>query len=1052
MKKLTLMTIVLCTCATFFCQGDTERGEKGRRTVEPRLSTAEEWQPCQRKPLTENRVVAQTECGPASHVPPSCDETVESVRQAAQLLASSPQCLDVVIEALVHASPRDNNAVSDRAAAYVLRAERDDEPADLLLAFEAADQAVRVAPDLASAWFNRASVLEALGIPDEAIASWDRFLTLDHSGWATEARDRRDQLVREVGNSDAVLWQRGRNALAIALRAGDRNTVVRLIKPFPAAAQRYFEDELLPEWATSPTPQSRDRVHLFAQALSERLNGDRFPLDIAAAIDKATPEQLVALKKGHLAFQTARRNQQKFEIPDYPLAERLLRSGGSPLYLEAARSVSKLDIAIDEADPRYRSFRARVEWTEGHAKEQTRFMESLRHYEEARRIYAELHDYESLTAIHAHLAGVYRKLGDQGNAWRSAFYASRYASHLIEPRYRHAFLVEAAGAATDLGALNVALFYQNSAVRQAKEEGSKNYLAIALRTRSQIQLKLQHHALAAADLALSATAADETADPDARRILQARKAEIVGQQLFQNDPDGAIAAFQSAYDNTTTDQLTNRVSLLNQLARAELRAKRADDAERHLSQAVSDLRQEQVSLLAKRAEESAELWRPYFSRFQDAHRLLIRLLMDRGKDIEAYEKSDSLRSTELLDLMQKGGATPAVTTLAQIQAALPRGTFLVQYAVLDDRVYAWIVSHDAFKSLTLNGVNAAKIDGWNTQLERAIRHQRDSDLDIILRAGFETLAARPLRAIEQMSDGTAADRRLVFIPDGGIHGLPIGAFHAGRNEYVIDMAPIEISGSSRLYLESLRLNRSLPMSPHPTVLAVGDPAFDDKLPFAHGLERLKFAALEAQEIQQTYMPGSELLVGADATDTAFLRRAPEHDIVHVAGHMRVNPKIPSHSLLMLAGQPLDAETFLKQLKFTKTRLVVFAACSSVGGVTVGPNGVAPMVRAALAGGVPGVVGSLWMINDATTRDLMVSFHRHYEASGDAALALQQARRDLLNTKNNLLTRTQAVFAWAPFQVIGHTSANAARAPALGGTSLGIHSSHSLQRPDRLRPQ
>jgi CHAT domain-containing protein len=204
------------------------------------------------------------------------------------------------------------------------------------------------------------------------------------------------------------------------------------------------------------------------------------------------------------------------------------------------------------------------------------------------------------------------------------------------------------------------------------------------------------------------------------------------------------------------------------------------------------------------------------------------------------------------------------------------------------------------------------------------------------------------------------------------------------------------------------------------------------------------------------MPGSQKLIGRDATIAAFLELAPKHDIVHIAAHMLVNAKVPSRSLLLLADRDkddgaLDAETFLNRLKLPKTRLVVLAACSSASGSTVGPEGVAPMVRSAIANGVPAVIGTLWNINDATTKQLMVSFHRHYEASGDAATAMQEARRELLSNKNQL-TRRQLVFAWAPFQVIGHTSVNAARAPDHGGTSLGIHSSHSLQRPDRLRPQ
>ena len=65
-----------------------------------------------------------------------------------------------------------------------------------------------------------------------------------------------------------------------------------------------------------------------------------------------------------------------------------------------------------------------------------------------------------------------------------------------------------------------------------------------------------------------------------------------------------------------------------------------------------------------------------------------------------------------------------------------------------------------------------------------------------------------------------------------------------------------------------------------------------------------------------------------------------------------------------------------------------------------------------------VIGSLWDVQDATAEELLVSFHRHYRQGSDAAIAMQSAQLDLLRNKNPGL---RSVFAWAPFQVIGHTS-------------------------------
>ena len=148
--------------------------------------------------------------------------------------------------------------------------------------------------------------------------------------------------------------------------------------------------------------------------------------------------------------------------------------------------------------------------------------------------------------------------------------------------------------------------------------------------------------------------------------------------------------------------------------------------------------------------------------------------------------------------------------------------------------------------------------------------------------------------------------------------------------------------------------------------------------------------------------------------------------MHFAGHAIVNPWQPWRSLLLFAKSEehsgvLDAEELVTRLKLDRTRLVVLAACSSAGGLPVGPEGVAPLVRPLIAAGVPAVIGSLWDVGDATAEELLVSFHRRYEQEGDAAEALRSAQLEMLGSGNPGL---RPVLAWAAFQVIGHTSPDA----------------------------
>ncbi len=192
MKKRSLFIVALCACTAFFCERDTKSPELWPRSVEPLLSNVSEWKACN-KTLVPGRVVGQAQCGapeppPAAETEP-CDELIEDHTRALRILSFEPHCTDSVIDALERFGRVDPKAMSDLAAAYYVRAQREDRPSDFLRALEAAEQAVAAEPELPAAHFNRALVLEELGLSGQAIAAWDQFLRLADSRWEKEAQN-----------------------------------------------------------------------------------------------------------------------------------------------------------------------------------------------------------------------------------------------------------------------------------------------------------------------------------------------------------------------------------------------------------------------------------------------------------------------------------------------------------------------------------------------------------------------------------------------------------------------------------------------------------------------------------------------------------------------------------------------------------------------------------------------------------------------------------------------------------------------------------------------
>jgi len=258
-----------------------------------------------------------------------------------------------------------------------------------------------------------------------------------------------------------------------------------------------------------------------------------------------------------------------------------------------------------------------------------------------------------------------------------------------------------------------------------------------------------------------------------------------------------------------------------------------------------------------------------------------------------------------------------------------------------------------------------------------------------------------------------------------MNGIPFAALQSGKTRrYLVEDAVIETAGSAKLYLFSLLRDAQMARRPDPQVLVIGDPAFDRTLPIAEGLRRLSGARREADAIFAIYQPHALVRDDNEATVPEFLDLASKSAVVHVAAHAIANPEYPWRSLILLAPSANDSgileaqDIMRKKVKLDRTRLVVLSACNSAGGLPIGPEGVAPLVRPLIVAGVPAVVGALWDVSDATSKDLLVSFHRRYRQGDDAAVALRAAQLELLKSAKPGL---RPVLVWAPFQVIGHAS-------------------------------
>lgn len=979
------LVLVLCICATACSHEDTAPSEKWPRSVEARIAGAE-WSACRKIPLPGDRVVADARCEAAvalSRAPCQSDEPTRA--SAVTMLLAQPHCTDEAVTALENVVSAEPEALSDLAAAYYTRAQRQDRASDLFRAYDAASRAARLnrTPE---ALFNLALTQEALAFGDAALATWKSLP--DEPRWGIEKAGALRRLEGRVG--PAIHWERHKALLDAALARDDERTIRQVIDRFPKTAYVYF-DRLV---RRDPAP----RIALFARLLSQRLGGDRYPLEAAAGSrDALTLEQ--------------RR------------VETTVEENG------VARRLATLDALEAEARQRrygytaalIQSSRGYVHWTAGEQ------IASLAAHESANRQYAAFADHEGLADSLAFSAGILREMGQIELAARDALRALRAASRGTDFRTRHKAWGESARVALELRLPQVALAIQNHVFANVAGQQSpslKAHLAIALRTRAEFELAANDLAAADGDLREAARLGEATENEKYVRMLTSRLGEIQGQNLLRTDARAAAAAFTRALDALKPGEYpTFRAKLLVQRAGAYRSLKAGAAEERDLNEALEVLRhEEKLNLQRRRPGEREALWSAYFTRPHDAYRQLIAHLMEQRSE-EAFGVAERSRAIEVIDLVRKlPFAPPAFLALTRdgepialedVRRHLPEGTFLLQYSVTDRRVFAWIVSRDAFEPIEIVAERES-VQRRCRELQKAGRNNDETKFEGASLAVYDQLFREPFRHVVRLNGGKPPGR-LVIVPDDAMHGLPFAALlNPDTRRYLVEEMPIEVAPSATLYVFSLMRREALASTPRSAVL-VADPAFSTTIPLASQLDPLQGAREEVASIRRLYHPAT-VLQAREATSAALLRSAQDKDVVHFAGHSIVNEQQPWRSTLLFAPDGndhglLEAEDLLGR-RLPRTRLVVLASCSSAGGAPVGAEGVAPFVRPLIATGVPAVIGTLWDVRDATVPDLSVSFHEDFRRSGDPAAALRNAQLAQIRSRGSIKF-------WAPFQLVGH---------------------------------
>jgi CHAT domain-containing protein len=361
-----------------------------------------------------------------------------------------------------------------------------------------------------------------------------------------------------------------------------------------------------------------------------------------------------------------------------------------------------------------------------------------------------------------------------------------------------------------------------------------------------------------------------------------------------------------------------------------------------------------------------------------------------------HELLERARRTRLAGAAAAPASDGAEFDVAALKEALAPSDVLVEYGVLDDELFACVVSHDGVHvQRRLAAWSAVRDAVWSARFQlEAFRHgsariQRHlGELTLRAQAHLQRLHAC---VWEPLTAWVAGRRRVLVVPLGALGSIPFAALHDGTC-CVAERQELALAPSARFALRALARRPAAIRS----VLAIGDSA------------RLPHAGREAQAVA-ALLPRGTAFVGDEATVANLRAHCAGADVVHLACHAQFHADSPLFSALHLRDEVLSAES-IESLRLPGA-VVVLSGCETALHGQEGGDEMFGLTRAFLLAGAARVVASLWPVDDAVTAEWMGDFYAALRRGDAPAAALRAAQ---LGARR----RHEHPFYWASFAIVG----------------------------------
>jgi len=393
----------------------------------------------------------------------------------------------------------------------------------------------------------------------------------------------------------------------------------------------------------------------------------------------------------------------------------------------------------------------------------------------------------------------------------------------------------------------------------------------------------------------------------------------------------------------------------------------------------------------------------------------------------AYEDFQTSLYAAHPELKTHRGEAPIIT-VPELASLLPdAASALLEYVVTDAQTYLFAITKAAGKAEA--EVRLYPLPVKRAELAKQIEafRQQLAERDLGFRASALKLSELLLKPAQAQLKGKT---NLVIVPDDKLWDLPFQALVTSAHRFLIEDAALAYAPSLTVLREMTKRRRQQHADPaSATLLALGNPAIGqatvERATLAlrdEKLTPLPEAEQEVRALGQLYGSlHSKVYTGAQAREDRVKAEAGRADILHFATHGILNNASPMYSHLVLAQGDTNEDGLLEAWELMqmdlKAELAVLSACETARGRFGAGEGMIGLTWALFVAGVPSTVVSQWQVESASTRDLMLNFHRQLRApsavKATKAEALRQAALKLMKNP-----ATSHPFYWAGFVLVG----------------------------------